>query len=131
MKTFITAAMCTVVALTTLAAIQTRTYTIGQTSCIDVENEYYRLTIVPDLGGRIFKWENKISGIKTVDATVPEDTQKSAPLGGLLDDRGNFYKMKYAVSQVKPDQHTLVLYFRCFDNSRQLGIERKMTFRAG
>lgn len=113
-----------------LAGIQTETFQNGQVSGIRVENGFYWLTIIPELGGRIFQWKNKISGVEVTDAALPRDPEKSRPPDGILDDRGAFWNMKYSCSEVKPDRETVILYFKGFDSVRQLGIERKMIFRA-
>ena len=117
-------------ALAGLAGIKAEPFKNGKTGCIRIENEFYRMVIVPDLGARIFQWTNKISGIAQVNVKIPDDPANHGPYNGMLDDRGRFWFMKYACRLIRPDKDTVVLYLKVFDDRRQLGIERKMTFRA-
>ena len=80
------------------AGIKAEPFRNGKTECIRVENEFYNLVIVPDLGARIFQWTNKVSGIAQVNLKVPADPANHGPVDGLLDDRGQFWMMKYSHS---------------------------------
>ena len=116
---------------TVFAGIRAEPFRNGKTECIRVENEFYNLVIVPDIGARIFQWTNKVSGIAQVNLKIPSDPANHGPVDGLLDDRGSFWTMKYNCRLIRPDKNTVVLYLKVFDPARQLGIDRKMTFRAG
>ena len=58
----------------------------------EVETDYYRATIVPDMGGRIVEWYDR-----TADRSVAYD----AGYGGLLDDHGRRTALKYEAKWLK------------------------------
>jgi len=113
------------------SAIRMERFKNGTTDCIGIENEYYFIVLVPDYGGRIFKWKNKISGITFSDTEIPDKPGLQVEQSALLDDRGNFRSIRYSAFPFFPGKDVMVLYLKGFDPGRKLTIERKMTFRSG
>ena len=115
------------------SAIRMERFKHGTTDCIGIENEYYSIVLVPDYGGRIFKWKNKISGIMFTDTEIPDKPGLQVEQTALLDDRGNFRSIRYSAFPSFPGKgkDVLVLYLKGIDPARKLTIERKMTFRSG
>ena len=103
----------------------------GATDCIGIENEYYSIVLVPDYGGRIFKWKNKISGITFTDEEIPDKPGLLVDQTGILDDRGNFRSIRYSAFPFSSRKDVIVLYLKGVDPRRKLTVERKMTFRSG
>ena len=103
----------------------------GATDCIGIENEFYSIVLVPDYGGRIFKWKNKISGITFTDEEIPDKPGLLVDQTGILDDRGNFRSIRYSAFPFSSRKDVIVLYLKGVDPRRKLTVERKMTFRSG
>ncbi|MCC7519002.1 MAG: hypothetical protein IT578_07450 [Verrucomicrobiae bacterium] len=64
-----------------------------------VENRFYRITIVPSMGGRIVEYFDKASGL---------DLVYDAGYGGLLDDHGARVEMPYLLEWLKRDKQEAI-----------------------
>ena len=118
-------------------------FKVGKTNCIRVENKYYSITVVPDYGGRIFQWKNKISGVMLTDDKIPEEPGSQDSLGGILGDR-QFGTVPYSFFVFSPDGvngKTVTIFLKGenlargsiggdIDKGGKLALERRMTFRA-
>ena len=101
----------------------------GETTCFRAENPYYSIVVVPDYGGRIFYWKNKVSGVVLADSAIPDRPGRNENFGGILDDR-HFGVAPYQSFVFRPDEKTVSLYMKAFNERLKLGVEKRLTFHA-
>ena len=102
----------------------------GEFQCIRVANRCFDLTIVPDSGGRIIRWHNKISNVTYADVKIAETKAAPPVMGGLLDDRGKFWHMPYRYNIVRDGSEAVELHMSCEDKERKLTIYKSLYIKA-
>ncbi len=113
------------------AMIEVSEFRHGETACVQVENDFYRIVLVPAHGGRIFSWHDKVAGTSLADAAIPAGSGEKLSFGGLLDDRGDFTYAPYDCRIDRPDTGTVAVSMSAFSAKQQLKIRKILTFKAG
>ncbi|MBO4648483.1 MAG: hypothetical protein J5806_10035 [Lentisphaeria bacterium] len=129
MKKLLSALLLLSGAVCLTAGFRNETFKTGSTQCFRVENDHYSIVVVPDYGGRIFQWKNKISGVYLTNSEIPDQPGRQDNLGGILDDR-HFGNTPYSLFVFRPDPKTVTLYMKGFNQRMKLGIEKRLTFHA-
>ena len=76
-------------------SITFNTYNNGSIKCINIENYFYKITIVPDCGGKVYEWFDKLNNTALTRCKIPQKPDDKVELGGMLDDRGTLSFAKY------------------------------------
>ena len=89
---------------------------------IEVENQFFRIAVEPDVGGKIASWFDKIAQVELVQ------WDDGAGNGGLLDDRGGRSKAKYEATVLEQTDQIAVVRLSC-RAADDLEVVKTLTFR--
>ena len=87
---------------------------------IEVENQFFRIAVEPDVGGKIASWFDKIAQVELVHWGNGD--------GGLLDDRGERRKAKYEAVILEQTEQIAVVRLSC-RAADDLEVVKTLTFR--
>ncbi len=126
----LSAAACLLLLSTAYSAIEYKEFKNGDTQCLRIISDFYEIVIVPDYGGRVFYWHDKLSDVDFINAQIPQSRNDKINLTGMLDDRADFTAAPYQYAVSQPDPNTLILVFNAVSEQSQLAIRRRMTFKS-
>lgn len=105
-------------------------YNNGSVKCINVQNSFYKIILVPDFGGRIFNWLDKLNNVAISECKIPKEMDEKVDPGGMLDDRGSLTNEKYGYVAEHPSEDTVKVRLWARDTKSNLEIVKTLLFKA-
>lgn len=105
-------------------------YNNGSVKCINIQNSFYKIIIVPDFGGRIFNWFDKLNNVTISKCKIPKKMDDKIDSGGMLDDRGSLSNEKYGYVAELLSEDTVRVKLWARDAKSNLEIVKTLLFKA-
>ncbi|MBR7156519.1 MAG: hypothetical protein IKD22_06760, partial [Lentisphaeria bacterium] len=113
------------------AEVTLKEYLRGDIKCIQVENQFYRIIILPQIGGKIAHWFDKVSNTAYVYTKLPDRLANARGHFGMLDDRSDFVSRNYdAQTAALTDEGKVVVALSAFSPNTKIKITKTLTFFA-